>query len=108
MTFEQIAAEVGKTVSAKNKVYGDSFGRSSAFLNILYPDGIRNDQYDDILLISRIFDKLMRIATGAKDEENPYLDVAGYAILGLNMHNKEKGKDGTNKKEEPEFEDEDD
>jgi hypothetical protein len=83
--FEEIAAEIGKTVTTKNKVYGNSFGRTADFIKVLYPDGIRVDQYDDVLLMVRIFDKLVRIANGAKDEENPYFDIAGYAVLGVDM-----------------------
>ena len=92
MTFEEIAAEIGRVVTRKNKVYGNSFGKSSDFIRLLYPDGIRTDQYDDVLLLARIFDKLVRIATGAKDEENPYMDLAGYAILGVDMKDKMKAK----------------
>lgn len=88
--FEEIAAEIGTTVVRKNKVYGNSFGKTTDFIKLLYPHGIRNDQYDDVLLLARIFDKLVRIATGAKDEENPYFDIAGYAVLGVSMRKKVK------------------
>lgn len=85
MSFEKIAAEIGKTVTAKNRVYGNSFAKSKDFIQLLYPDGIASSQYDDVLLLARIFDKLVRIANGAEDEENPYADIAGYAILGVHM-----------------------
>ena len=85
MNFETIAKEIGAVVRRKNKVYGDSFGKSTNFIKLLYPHGIRPDQYGDVLLITRIFDKLCRIATGAKNEENPYFDIAGYSVLGVRM-----------------------
>ena len=90
--FQEIAANIGKTVVRKNKVYGNSFGKTTDFIKLLYPHGIRNDQYDDVLLLARIFDKLVRIATGAKDEENPYFDIAGYAVLGVDMRAKTQKK----------------
>ena len=90
MTFREIGEEIGEVVTRKNKVYGNSFGKSADFIRLLYPDGIRPDQYDDVLLLARIFDKLVRIATGAKDEENPYFDIAGYAVLGVDMKNRAK------------------
>jgi hypothetical protein len=81
--FVTLATEIGKLVEEKNAAYGSSFAKCGEFLRILYPDGIQPDQYHDALLIVRIFDKLMRIAT-AKDAlgESPYRDIAGYGLLG--------------------------
>ena len=84
MKFEKIATEIGKLVEEKNLAYGSSFLKSEKILKILYPDGIRPDQYKDMLAITRIIDKLFRIAT-QKDAfgENPFKDIAGYGILGV-------------------------
>ena len=81
--FERIGAEVGRLVAAKNAAYGDSFARSGEILAILYPGGIRVEQYRDALAVVRVVDKLFRIATrkGAFGE-SPWRDVAGYGILG--------------------------
>jgi hypothetical protein len=81
--YVALATEIGTLVEAKNAAYGSSFAKCGDFLRILYPDGIAPAQYQDALLIVRIFDKLMRIAT-AKDAlgENPYRDIAGYGLLG--------------------------
>ena len=48
----------------------------------MFPDGIRPEQYDDLLTIARILDKLFRIANN-KDafNENPYQDIVGYGLL---------------------------
>src|SRR5690554_6176751 len=80
--YEQIARRIGRLVDQKNKAYGDAFHRSGEFLKILYPNGIKPEQYGDMLAIVRVFDKLMRIAH-RKDAfgENPWNDVAGYGIL---------------------------
>jgi hypothetical protein len=81
--FEQIAEEMGKLVAMKNAAYGDAWARSGHFLKLLYPDGVKPEQYTDMLLLVRIFDKMMRIATD-KDAfgESPFRDIIGYGILG--------------------------
>ncbi len=84
MKFEKIASEIGRLVEEKNLAYGSSFLKSEKILKILYPDGIKPDQYRDMLAITRIVDKLFRIAT-RKDAfgESPFKDIAGYGILGV-------------------------
>ena len=83
MNYEQLGQEVGRLVDEKQVAYGDSFGKAGQVLRILYPDGIAPEQYDDALAITRIIDKLFRIATD-KDAfgESPYSDIAGYGLLG--------------------------
>lgn len=82
--FQEVAGDLGDLVTDKNKKYGDSFGKTRAFLEILWPNGIPLEAYTDALTVVRVFDKLMRIATN-KDAygENPWRDVAGYAILAV-------------------------
>lgn len=85
--FTKIANDLGELVTEKNKAYGDSFRRSGEILNILYPNGVRPHQYEDMLGVVRVIDKLFRIAN-AKDDgsdqlgESPWRDVGGYGILG--------------------------
>jgi hypothetical protein len=83
-SFVELGMALGQLVERKNRAYGDSFSKSGAFLRLLYPNGIQPEQYDDALLLARIFDKQMRVAT-AKDafDESPYEDIAGYGLLGL-------------------------
>jgi hypothetical protein len=83
-TFEQIALDIGKLVSEKNEAYGDSFSQSCKILEVLYPHGVKPEQYRDLLTITRVIDKLFRIAT-RKDylNESPWRDIAGYAILSV-------------------------
>ena len=80
--YLRTAMEIGALVEEKNKAYGSSFEKCGDFLRLLYPEGLRPEQYQDALALVRIFDKQMRIAT-AKDAlgENPYRDIAGYGIL---------------------------
>lgn len=80
---EAIGQEIGRMVDKKQAAYGNSFGKTGEFLKLLYPDGIRPEQYGDALTLVRIFDKQMRVATDKEAfGESPYTDIAGYGILG--------------------------
>ena len=79
--YKDKGTEIGKLVEDKNVIYGDSFAKSGDILRILYPNGITVDQYNDILALIRIIDKMFRIATTQSDIEDPWVDIAGYAIL---------------------------
>ena len=89
--YELLASEIGKLTAEKNKAYGDSFGKASDILKTLYPKGIPPESYDDALAITRVIDKLFRLAT-RKDAfgESPWRDICGYALLG--MANDEENK----------------
>jgi hypothetical protein len=85
--FLKLAEKVGNLVEEKNKAYGNSFAKTEEFLKILYPEGIKPDQYKDLGLIFRIFDKMMRIASNKSAfGENPYQDIVGYGLLGMNEY----------------------
>ena len=87
--FKSIAREIGALVEKKNAAYGDSVGSSGEALRLLYPKGIRPDQYADVLLQARIWDKQQRLATGAGNDglgESPFLDIAGYGVIGVAQH----------------------
>jgi hypothetical protein len=92
-TFEEIGQEIGRLVETKNAAYGDSFSKSCKILEILFPDGVKPDQYRDLLTMTRVIDKMFRIATD-KDAmgESPYADIAGYSILSVWRDNIEKSK----------------
>lgn len=80
--YEDIGAEIGRLVDKKQKAYGRSFDHVGQILRILYPRGIRIEQYDDLGGMIRILDKFFRIATSKKAfGENPWQDVSGYALL---------------------------
>ena len=82
--YENIAATIGRLCAEKNDAYGDSFGQACKILEVLYPEGIKTDQYRDALAITRVIDKLFRLAN-KKDAfgESPWQDICGYAILGV-------------------------
>lgn len=81
--LEQIASDLGKLLVKKNEAYGSYFEKLGDILRILYPNGIEPHQYDDLLALARIGNKLFRIAS-RKDAfgESPWRDIAGYGILG--------------------------
>jgi hypothetical protein len=87
--YEELGRRVGVIVNEKQRAYGNSFGVAGEFLKLLYPDGVRPEQYTDMLCVVRVFDKLKRIATD-KDAlgESPYSDIVGYGLLGLAMKDK--------------------
>ena len=91
ISFADIGKDVGELVKEKQEAYGDSFGRSGECLRQMFPNGIQPEQYDDLLTIARILDKLFRIANN-KDAfgECPWTDIAGYSLLGMKRFMKEK------------------
>jgi hypothetical protein len=88
-----IAKDIGFLVEQKQEAYGDSFSKSEEIIKVLYPNGVKPENYRDLLTITRIIDKLFRIAT-RKDAfgESPYRDIAGYALLGIASDLEEKKK----------------
>ena len=85
--FQKKAKELGELLTRKNFAYGSAANSTGKILEILYPNGVTKDKYQDMLLIVRILDKLSRIATN-KDEfdESPFEDIAGYGIIGSKLH----------------------
>lgn len=78
------ATKIGELLEKKNAAYGNAFENTAKVLKILYPEGLKPAQYQDLLTVTRIIDKLFRIAN-QKDAfgEDPWSDIAGYAILSL-------------------------
>jgi hypothetical protein len=90
VTFSKEVDEIAEIIKKKNVAYGNSFGTSGDAWKILYPDGIKPEQYEDALLLARIWDKMKRLATNNDPYgESPFVDIAGYALCGLTLR-KEK------------------
>lgn len=80
--YEIAALEVGRLVKEKNQAYGSSFLDAAKIMAILYPDGIRPDQYEDATVMVRVIDKLKRVATDNDPYgEDPWEDITGYGLL---------------------------
>ena len=91
--FENRGRKLGQLVDSKQKQYGQSAQSSGGIMRILYPKGVRPDQYNDALLVVRVLDKLSRIAQRGADGqdlggESPWQDIAGYGLLGAKMDDK--------------------
>ena len=86
-TFQELAKEIAELVTEKERAYGSAFDKAGDFMRLLYPEGIKPEQYKDMLCTVRIFDKLMRIATSYEGTEekkvDAYSDINGYSLLGL-------------------------
>jgi len=80
--YESLGKAIGALVDRKNKQYGDAFNRGGSILEVLYPDGVRPEQYRDMLGVIRVVDKLFRVANGKQGGEDPWQDIAGYGLLG--------------------------
>ena len=80
--YESLGKAIGALVDEKNLQYGEAFNRGGCILEILYPDGVRPDQYRDMLGVIRVIDKLFRVANGKQGREDPWQDIAGYGLLG--------------------------
>ena len=89
--YIDIAKEIGALVQEKNEAYGDSFGQACRILEVLYPEGIKPHQYRDALAVTRVIDKLFRLAN-KKDAfgESPWRDICGYSILGISNDEREE------------------
>jgi hypothetical protein len=92
--FQELAKGIADLVTEKEKAYGSAFDKAGEFMDLLYPEGIKPNQYKDMLCIVRIFDKLMRIATSYEGTEekkiDAYSDIMGYALLGLSSSMREQ------------------
>jgi hypothetical protein len=93
-TFAELGTEIGELVERKAEAYGESFARCGDYLRILFPDGIRPEQYSLAMLLARDFDKSMRAVNDADAfGESPFIDKAGYAILGAHLHQQRKASE---------------
>jgi hypothetical protein len=92
--FERIALEISSLTAEKNTAYGDSYTRACNILKELYPYGIQPNEYKDLLAVTRVIDKLFRIAT-RKDAfgESPWRDICGYSLLGIESDEKNSKDD---------------
>ena len=81
--YELIAQEIGQLLNSKQKAYGNAFDHSGEILKILYPQGISPEHYSKMLYITRVLDKMFRIAKNPNEDEDPFQDIAGYSILAL-------------------------
>jgi len=94
--FPGLTRRLSAIVSAKNHQYGDSAQRAGAIIATLFPDGIRPSQYEDVLLMVRVVDKLCRLSVARdgvdRGGESPWTDIAGYALIGWQGWERKNGE----------------
>ena len=83
--LHEVGSEIRDLTVEKNMAYGDAVNKTAELLEILYPDGIGVELLPDALLLTRCFDKMVRIAQGDKSAfgEDPWRDIGGYALIGV-------------------------
>ena len=81
--YEIIAKEVAKLVEIKQQQYGHSFNDAHKILEVFYPEGIQPKDYQDLLTVVRVIDKLFRITRGDQGDESAWKDINGYSLLSL-------------------------
>jgi len=87
--FKKITDDLAQILSTKDEAYGNAFDKTTQILSLLYPNGIKVEQYKDLHVIIRMLDKISRIARDNDPlGESPYMDIAGYSILSLARDNK--------------------
>jgi hypothetical protein len=92
--YEELGKSVGKLVAEKQEAYGDSFGKAHKILKVLFPEGIKPEQYLDVLTICRVVDKLFRLATDPTyGDESPWRDICGYSLLSMGKDSREVARD---------------
>lgn len=98
MTYEDLGRQIGALVDRKNSAYGNSHSDVEGFFRLLYPRGIRPEQYATITTLARMFDKMKRIATDATAfNEDPWDDLVGYSLLGARQVRKLPVDDASNR-----------
>lgn len=81
--YHALANQLADLLHEKEAAYGSAWRKTGDYLRLLFPYGISCDKYEDVALLVRCFDKLMRIATHREAlEEDPWKDLAGYGLLG--------------------------
>ncbi len=84
-THRDACLKLADILEEKGKAYGDSGSTAGPFLRLLFPGGIPPEALDDVVAMSRIFEKFKRIANnpGKADPggEDPWVDVAGHAVV---------------------------
>lgn len=88
--YEKLGRELGALVDVKNAQYGDSVNKTGRILEILYPNGVPVSEYRNMMLVTRILDKLNRVANGDQGDESAFSDIAGYGLMGMKKEEKKE------------------
>jgi len=79
--YREIGEKVIALTEEKDAAYGHAVATAGDVLKLLYPDGVKPEQYRDAAIMVRVIDKLKRIATKKNAfGESPWLDIMGYGL----------------------------
>jgi len=79
--FELKASRLAAILDFKHSSYGRTFYKIPKILEILWPGGIKCEEYEQLLAIIRVLDKIARLSNNTQDKEDPWSDIAGYGLL---------------------------
>lgn len=80
--LEHLCRRLGVMLQDKNDSYGSSFYKAEDFIALLWPDGVPPEAFGRMLIMVRMFDKMMRIAVMPEAfGEDAEMDLFGYAAL---------------------------
>jgi len=86
--YKKIANNIAKLLVKKEKAYGNAYANLPKILETLYPDGVQVKDYDKLLFITRVLDKINRIANN-DNSEDPFQDICGYSLLAMRERDKD-------------------
>lgn len=80
--YLNIANNIVQLLTEKEKAYGNAYANLPKILETLYPNGVQVKDYDKLLYIVRVLDKINRIANN-DNTEDPFQDICGYSLLAM-------------------------
>jgi len=84
--YDEILKEVADKITEKNIQYGDAYSKIPQILEILAPEGIPKDKYEEFPIVQRLIEKICRWF-GDGGNQDLWDDIIG---LGLNGRKHQK------------------
>jgi hypothetical protein len=76
-------------VEEKGVEYGDTYGKVSEMLKVLYPAGCPTTSIGEMMFVSKVLEKLCRISCpGNTNKSDAFQDIVGYGLLGTERDNR--------------------
>jgi hypothetical protein len=104
-SFVDLGRELGELVEKKNAAYGNATIITAQVMRLLFPNGVKPEQYELFHYCEMVLHKLCRIASQPDAfGEDPVQDIAGYSVLELGrVKDKEQTKTDLNKSDGTNF-----
>lgn len=91
--IEEKTQELAEMLGNKAKKYGNSYEILPDLLKIFFPEGIKVEQYSDVIFYTRILDVMIRRANG--NYPDAFKFISGYATV-QQISEEEKNENGIN------------